>query len=156
MPARAPAPRFVVVVFAALLAGLLGLAGCPKAVEADAGCRSDLDCGQNQSCNVATGRCLCIDDNACDVSEFCNLAGGCQAKLECLNNTDCDSNAGTICDTTSGECLAFDDTFLHEAWNRSTQTRVILLMDAWNPHLTDPERDAMRELIEGIGEFHRG
>lgn len=56
----------------------------------------------------------------------------------------------------SGECLAFDDTFLHEAWNRSTQTRVILLMDAWNPHLTDPERDAMRELIEGIGEFHRG
>jgi aspartate beta-hydroxylase len=33
---------------------------------------------------------------------------------------------------------------------------VILLMDAWNPHLTAPEREAVTALIEGIGEFHRG
>ncbi|QNP41790.1 aspartyl/asparaginyl beta-hydroxylase domain-containing protein [Lysobacter solisilvae (ex Woo and Kim 2020)] len=55
-----------------------------------------------------------------------------------------------------GECVAFDDTWLHEAWNRSDATRVILLMDAWNPHLTEPERDAVATLIEGIGEFNRG
>jgi len=55
-----------------------------------------------------------------------------------------------------GECVAFDDTWLHEAWNRSGETRVILLMDAWNPHLTLPERDAMATLVEGIGELRRG
>ena len=55
-----------------------------------------------------------------------------------------------------GECIAFDDTWLHEAWNRGDDTRVILLMDAWNPHLTEPEREAMTALIEGIGEFNRG
>lgn len=55
-----------------------------------------------------------------------------------------------------GECVAFDDTWLHEAWNRSDDTRVILLMDAWNPHLTLAERDAMAALVEGIGEFNRG
>ena len=55
-----------------------------------------------------------------------------------------------------GECIAFDDTWLHEAWNRSDDTRVILLMDAWNPHLTEPEREAVTALIEGIGELNRG
>lgn len=55
-----------------------------------------------------------------------------------------------------GECVAFDDTWLHEAWNRSRETRVILLMDAWNPHLTLAERDAMAALVEGIGELKRG
>jgi aspartate beta-hydroxylase len=55
-----------------------------------------------------------------------------------------------------GRCVAFDDTYRHEAWNRSGQTRVILLMDAWNPHLTEPERAAVTALIEGIGEFNRG
>jgi hypothetical protein len=29
-------------------------------------------------------------------------------------------------------------------------------MDAWNPYLTEAERLAMTELIEGIGEFNRG
>ncbi len=55
-----------------------------------------------------------------------------------------------------GCCMVFDDTFEHEAWNRSNQPRLILLMDAWNPYLTEAERLAMTELIEGIGEFNRG
>ncbi|GAB3358961.1 aspartyl/asparaginyl beta-hydroxylase domain-containing protein [Lysobacter tyrosinilyticus] len=55
-----------------------------------------------------------------------------------------------------GECVGFDDTWLHEAWNRSGETRVILLMDAWNPHLSLPERDAMTAIVEGIGDFNRG
>jgi aspartate beta-hydroxylase len=55
-----------------------------------------------------------------------------------------------------GECVAFDDTWFHEAWNRSGETRVILLMDAWNPYLTLAERDAMATLVEGISELKRG
>lgn len=55
-----------------------------------------------------------------------------------------------------GEAWAFDDTFLHEARNASDATRIILLMDAWNPHLSDAERIAVTEVVEGIGEFNRG
>ena len=48
----------------------------------------------------------------------------------------------------------FDDTFLHEAWNRSDQTRIVLLMDCWNPHLTAVEKLAVRHLIETITALH--
>ncbi|MGE5185341.1 MAG: aspartyl/asparaginyl beta-hydroxylase domain-containing protein, partial [Acidobacteriota bacterium] len=34
-----------------------------------------------------------------------------------------------------GKCFAFDDTFEHEAWNRSGTTRAVLLGDIWNPFL---------------------
>jgi aspartate beta-hydroxylase len=49
-----------------------------------------------------------------------------------------------------GELLMFDDTYQHEAWNHSDQTRIILLMDCWNPHLTAIERDACKRVIEMI------
>jgi len=57
--------------------------------------------------------------------------------------------------TKAGECFAFDDTFLHEAWNRGSGTRAILLMDAWNPHLTETERLCLTELVKLIGDFNR-
>jgi len=46
-----------------------------------------------------------------------------------------------------GGLLAFDDTYEHEAWNRSGATRAVLLMDAWNPHLTEDERRVLPEVI---------
>jgi aspartate beta-hydroxylase len=49
-----------------------------------------------------------------------------------------------------GEPMMFDDTYLHEAWNRSDHVRVILLMDCWNPHLSDAEKHAVRLLVEAI------
>lgn len=49
-----------------------------------------------------------------------------------------------------GQPMMFDDTYLHEAWNRSDSARVILLMDCWNPHLTAVERLACTQLIEMI------
>jgi aspartyl/asparaginyl beta-hydroxylase (cupin superfamily) len=39
----------------------------------------------------------------------------------------------------SGKCLAFDDTFEHEAWNRSSTTRFVLFLDVWHPDLTEVE-----------------
>ena len=54
-----------------------------------------------------------------------------------------------------GRCVSFDDTFEHEAWNRSDQTRVVLIMDCWNPYLSDVEREAVAELVTAIGEFNR-
>lgn len=46
--------------------------------------------------------------------------------------------------------MMFDDTFEHEAWNRSDRPRVILLMDCWNPHLSAVERIATRHVVELI------
>lgn len=54
-----------------------------------------------------------------------------------------------------GECLVFDDTFEHEAWNDSNQTRVVLIFDVPNPYLTDIEHEAMRLVVEGLGQFSR-
>jgi aspartate beta-hydroxylase len=56
----------------------------------------------------------------------------------------------------AGKCFAFDDTFLHEAWNRGEGKRTILLMDTWNPHLTKVERLCLTEIITTIGHFNRG
>lgn len=54
-----------------------------------------------------------------------------------------------------GVCFTFDDTFQHEAWNRSADTRVVMLLDVWNPHLTEVERSAITALIGVIGDFNR-
>jgi aspartate beta-hydroxylase len=53
-----------------------------------------------------------------------------------------------------GHCVTFDDTFEHEAWNRSNETRVVLILDSWNPDLTAAECAAVTELIEAIGDFN--
>ncbi|MCE9579211.1 MAG: aspartyl/asparaginyl beta-hydroxylase domain-containing protein [Deltaproteobacteria bacterium] len=55
----------------------------------------------------------------------------------------------------AGRCFAFDDTYEHEAWNRSDTTRVVLLGDIWNPYLTEAERDAIAALVAEIGDFNR-
>ena len=39
-----------------------------------------------------------------------------------------------------GEAFAFDDTIEHEAWNDSDQDRAVLILDCWNPHLSEDER----------------
>lgn len=43
-----------------------------------------------------------------------------------------------------GEAWAFDDTIEHEAWNDSDRPRAILIVDAWNPLLTEAEREVVR------------
>ena len=43
-----------------------------------------------------------------------------------------------------GRAWIFDDTIEHEAWNRSTAIRAILILDVWNPHIREPERALLR------------
>ncbi|MEX2151619.1 MAG: aspartyl/asparaginyl beta-hydroxylase domain-containing protein [Steroidobacteraceae bacterium] len=54
-----------------------------------------------------------------------------------------------------GRAVVFDDTFEHEAWNRGSRTRVVLIVDVWNPHLSPAECEAVATLIEAIGDFNR-
>lgn len=45
-----------------------------------------------------------------------------------------------------GEAWAFDDTIEHEAWNDSDRPRAILIVDTWNPLLTESERAVVRAI----------
>jgi aspartate beta-hydroxylase len=70
--------------------------------------------------------------------------------------TDCAINVGgDLHEWQEGRCVTFDDTFEHEAWNRSDRTRVVMILDSWNPDLTEVERLAVTDLVEAIGDFNR-
>jgi aspartyl/asparaginyl beta-hydroxylase (cupin superfamily) len=47
-----------------------------------------------------------------------------------------------------GEAFAFDDTIEHEAWNRSDRDRAVLILDCWNPHLSEDERAMICQIYE--------
>lgn len=63
-----------------------------------------------------------------------------------------------------GKCFVFDDSFRHEAWNKSTSRRIVLMIDIWysdrthrNPELYDnlEEKDAVISpyLLSALEEF---
>jgi len=45
-----------------------------------------------------------------------------------------------------GKCFVFDDTFEHEAWNRTNEVRYVVLFNLWHPDLTEVERDVIKFL----------
>ncbi len=49
-----------------------------------------------------------------------------------------------------GECLLFDYSFEHEAWNEGDRPRTCLLVDLWHPETTLPERAALVGVITEI------
>ncbi len=55
-----------------------------------------------------------------------------------------------------GQAWAFDDTIEHEAWNRSNETRVVLIFDVWKPEITEAERDLIRGLFSAIADYGGG
>jgi aspartyl/asparaginyl beta-hydroxylase (cupin superfamily) len=55
-----------------------------------------------------------------------------------------------------GKACIFDDTIQHEAWNRSQQTRVVLLFDIWRPELTEEERRLVSALLEATATYTAG
>jgi aspartate beta-hydroxylase len=54
-----------------------------------------------------------------------------------------------------GELMIFDDSFEHEAWNDSDETRVVLIFDTWNPHLTPIEREAFSRVLVTAQKFEQ-
>ncbi|NBU83111.1 MAG: hypothetical protein EBS21_00595 [Sphingomonadaceae bacterium] len=46
--------------------------------------------------------------------------------------------------------FAFDDTIEHEAWNKSSKFRAILMLDVWNPHLSEIEQKAILNYFNAI------
>ena len=54
-----------------------------------------------------------------------------------------------------GKAWVFDDTMEHEAWNKSDQSRVILLFEIWRPELTEEERGLVSAMFEAM-DAHSG
>ena len=52
-----------------------------------------------------------------------------------------------------GKAWVFDDTIEHEAWNRSRETRVILLFEIWRPELDAEERAQVSAMFEAIDAY---
>lgn len=52
-----------------------------------------------------------------------------------------------------GKMLLFDDSIEHEAWNRSGETRVVLLFEVWRPEIDAEEREALTRLFQAIDAF---
>jgi aspartate beta-hydroxylase len=63
------------------------------------------------------------------------------------------SVGGEVHEWREGRTLVFDDTYEHEAWNRSDRPRVVLIADIWNPHLREVERAAISDVIAAIGDL---
>jgi len=55
----------------------------------------------------------------------------------------------------AGRCLIFDDSFRHEAWNKSGELRAVLILDIWHPQLTEPERTAVTATLDVTRELNR-
>jgi aspartate beta-hydroxylase len=47
-----------------------------------------------------------------------------------------------------GEALVFDDTIEHEAHNPTSRDRAVLILDVWNPYLSDTERAMVCRIYE--------
>ncbi len=55
-----------------------------------------------------------------------------------------------------GQCLIFDDSIEHEAWNNSDQLRAVLLFEIWRPELTTDERERIAALLATVGSLRKG
>jgi aspartyl/asparaginyl beta-hydroxylase (cupin superfamily) len=55
-----------------------------------------------------------------------------------------------------GRCLLFDDSFIHEAWNRSDRIRSVLLWDVWHPDLRPREIEALEHLLPQFQRYLMG
>jgi aspartate beta-hydroxylase len=53
-----------------------------------------------------------------------------------------------------GKAWVFDDSVEHEARNDSDQLRVQLMLDVWNPYLTEAEKDLVSGLLNGVRDYY--
>ena len=63
---------------------------------------------------------------------------------------DCGFRVGNeVREWEEGKLLIFDDTIEHEAWNDSSEDRVVLIFDIWRPELSEREKREIAVLFRG-------
>ncbi|MCG8435166.1 MAG: aspartyl/asparaginyl beta-hydroxylase domain-containing protein, partial [Gammaproteobacteria bacterium] len=55
----------------------------------------------------------------------------------------------------TGELLLFDDSFEHEAYNNSDQTRVVLIFKVWHPGISLEEKTTLEAIINAGDDFYQ-
>ncbi len=55
----------------------------------------------------------------------------------------------------AGEILVFDDSFRHEAWNRSSQDRAVLITEIWHPDLLPEECAALSAIMQEQAQYNQ-
>lgn len=73
--------------------------------------------------------------------------GCCNSRLRVHFGITIPDNCGIIVDGEArtwreGQCMVFDDSFVHSVWQNSTQVRIILIVDIWHPNLDESAREA--------------
>jgi len=53
-----------------------------------------------------------------------------------------------------GQAFVFDDTIEHEAANPTDRDRAVLILDVWNPYLSDAERTMVCKMYEATASLH--
>ena len=48
----------------------------------------------------------------------------------------------------TGKCLVLDDSYEHQVWNDTEDTRVVLLLDIWHPDVSPPERREIASMFD--------
>lgn len=52
-----------------------------------------------------------------------------------------------------GELTIFDDSFEHEAWNRGTGDRTVMLFEIWRPDIDNDEREQLTRIFSAIDNY---
>lgn len=74
--------------------------------------------------------------------------------LPLITNPDCALRVGNETRLWEvGRLMIFDDSIEHEAWNRGTATRIILLFEIWRPEISADERLALTAIFGAISAF---
>ncbi len=47
-----------------------------------------------------------------------------------------------------GSAIVLDDSYVHEVWNDSEETRVLLLLDLWHPDVKMVERERISKMFD--------
>jgi aspartyl/asparaginyl beta-hydroxylase (cupin superfamily) len=55
-----------------------------------------------------------------------------------------------------GQAWVFDDTIEHEAWNDAEVPRTIMILDVWNPYLSDVERSLASAMLAARKAYYQG
>jgi aspartate beta-hydroxylase len=54
---------------------------------------------------------------------------------------------------TEGEIVLFDDSIEHEAWNSSSEPRIVMIFDVWRPELSARERELVAATLAAVDSF---
>lgn len=82
-------------------------------------------------------------------------------RLRCHLGIDVPDDCGITVDGITrswreGECIVFDDSFVHEVWNASNKPRLIFIVDIWHPDLSDDEVALLEGLERHVGHAAEG